>query len=93
MPSTFTARSSVDSLILAIRTGSVAWKQTTEAHGWIVNDRGPARHGLRFKVVLLTGSINARQAAAAIALERMASLVGTMMIVGAGAASALIGLP
>ena len=49
--------------------------------------------GEPLKVVLLSGSIDARQATAAIALERIAYLVGTTIIVGAGAACALIGLP
>ena len=49
--------------------------------------------GEPLKVMLLAGSIDARQATAAIALERMAYLVGTTIIVGAGAACALIGLP
>ena len=49
--------------------------------------------GEPLKVMLLSGSIDARQATAAIVLERIAYLVGTMMIVGAGAACALIGLP
>ena len=49
--------------------------------------------GEPLKVMLLSGSIDARQATAAIVLERIAYLVGTMMIVGAGAACALVGLP
>ena len=49
--------------------------------------------GEPLKVVLLSGSVDARQATAAVALERIAYLVGTMIIVGAGAACALIGLP
>ena len=49
--------------------------------------------GEPLKVMLLSGSIDARQATAAIALERIAYLVGTTMIVGVGAACALVGLP
>jgi phosphatidylglycerophosphate synthase len=49
--------------------------------------------GEPLKIMLLSGSIDARQATAAIALERIAYLVGTIMIIGAGAACALIGLP
>jgi phosphatidylglycerophosphate synthase len=49
--------------------------------------------GEPLKVVLLSGSIDARQATAAVALERIAYLVGTAIIVGAGAVCALIGLP
>ena len=41
--------------------------------------------GEPLKVVLLSGSIDARQAAAAVALERFAFLVGTTIIVGVGA--------
>ena len=49
--------------------------------------------GEPLKVVLLSGSVDARQATAAVALERIAYLVGTAIIVGAGATCALIGLP
>ena len=49
--------------------------------------------GEPLKVVLLSGSIDARQATAAVALERLAYLVGTTIIVGVGAACALIALP
>jgi phosphatidylglycerophosphate synthase len=49
--------------------------------------------GEPLKVLLLSGSVDARQAAAAVALERLAYLVGTTVIVGVGAALALIGLP
>ena len=41
--------------------------------------------GEPLKVVLLSGSIDARQATAAVALERLAYLVGTTIIVGVGA--------
>ena len=49
--------------------------------------------GEPLKVVLLSGSVDARQATAAIALERLAYLVGTTIIVGVGAVCALISLP
>jgi phosphatidylglycerophosphate synthase len=49
--------------------------------------------GEPLKVVLLSGSIDARQAAAAVALERIAFLVGTTIIVGVGAVLAMVGLP
>ena len=49
--------------------------------------------GEPLKVMLLSGSIDARQATAAIALERIAYLVGTTIIVGTGAACAMVGLP
>jgi len=49
--------------------------------------------GEPLKVLLLSGSVDARQATAAVALERIAYLVGTAIIVGVGAACALIGLP
>ena len=49
--------------------------------------------GEPLKVVLLAESIDARQATAAVALERLAYLVGTTIIVGVGAVVALIGLP
>jgi len=49
--------------------------------------------GEPLKVVLLSGSIDARQATAAVALERIAYLVGTTIIVGVGAVVAMIGLP
>ena len=42
--------------------------------------------GEPLKVMLLSDSIDARQATAAVALERIAYLVGTTIIVGAGAA-------
>jgi phosphatidylglycerophosphate synthase len=45
------------------------------------------------KVALLSESIDARQAAAAVALERFAFLAGTTMIVGLGAILAMVGLP
>ena len=41
--------------------------------------------GEPLKVVLLSGSVDARQATAAVALERVAYLVGTTIIVGIGA--------
>src|SRR4030095_8416351 len=49
--------------------------------------------GEPLKVVLLSGSIDARQAAAAVALERIAFLVGTTIIVGVGAGLAVVALP
>jgi phosphatidylglycerophosphate synthase len=49
--------------------------------------------GEPLKVVLLSGSVDARQAAAAVALERLAFLVGTTIIVGVGAVLAMVGLP
>ena len=45
--------------------------------GWIA--------GEPLKVVLLSESLDARQATAAVALERLAYLVGTTLIVGVGA--------
>jgi phosphatidylglycerophosphate synthase len=49
--------------------------------------------GEPLKVVLLSRSIDARQAAAAVALDRFAFLVGTTIIVGIGAVFAMVGLP
>ena len=49
--------------------------------------------GEPLKVVLLGDQINAREATAAVALERIAYLVGTTMIVGVGSVLALVGLP
>ena len=49
--------------------------------------------GEPLKVMLLSGSVDARQATAAVALERIAYLFGTTIIVGVGAVVALIGLP
>ena len=49
--------------------------------------------GEPLKVALLSGSIDARQATAAVALERIAYSVGTTIIVGVGAVVAMIGLP
>lgn len=49
--------------------------------------------GEPLKVVLLGDTIDARQATAAVALERLAYLVGTTIIVGVGSVLALAGLP
>jgi phosphatidylglycerophosphate synthase len=49
--------------------------------------------GEPLKVVLLTDSIDAREATAAVALERLAYLVGTTIIVGAGSLLAIVSLP
>jgi phosphatidylglycerophosphate synthase len=49
--------------------------------------------GEPLKVMLLSGSVDARQATAAVALERLAYLIGTTIIVGAGAVVAMIGVP
>jgi phosphatidylglycerophosphate synthase len=49
--------------------------------------------GEPLKVVLLTDSVDAREATAAVALERLAYLVGTTVIVGAGSLLALLNLP
>ncbi len=49
--------------------------------------------GEPLKVVLLADRVSARAATAAVALERIAYLVGTTLIVGVGSAAALIGLP
>ena len=49
--------------------------------------------GEPLKVLLLSGSVDARQATAAIALERLGYMVGTTIIIGVGAVLALIGLP
>jgi phosphatidylglycerophosphate synthase len=49
--------------------------------------------GEPLKVVLLGDSVDARQATAAVALERMAYLVGTTVIVGVGSVLAMATLP
>jgi phosphatidylglycerophosphate synthase len=49
--------------------------------------------GEPLKVVLLADTIDARQATAAVALERLAYLVGTTIIVGIGSIAAIVGLP
>ena len=49
--------------------------------------------GEPLKVVLLTDRIDARQATAAVALERIAYMVGTVVIVGIGSILAMAGLP
>ena len=49
--------------------------------------------GEPLKVVLLADRVDARQATAAVALERLAYLVGTTVIVGIGSAAAIAGLP
>ncbi|HMF60350.1 MAG TPA: hypothetical protein VK595_08260, partial [Vicinamibacterales bacterium] len=49
--------------------------------------------GEPLKVVLLGDSVDARQATAAVALERMAYLIGTTFIVGIGSALAIAVLP
>jgi phosphatidylglycerophosphate synthase len=49
--------------------------------------------GEPLKVVLLDGRVDARQAAAAVALDRLAFLVGTTLIVGAGSGLAMATLP
>ena len=49
--------------------------------------------GEPLKVVLLSDRIDTRQATAAVALERLAYLVGTVMIVGAASVSAMVWLP
>jgi phosphatidylglycerophosphate synthase len=49
--------------------------------------------GEPLKVVLLGDTVDAREATAAVALERIAYLIGTTLIVGAGSVLALIGLP
>jgi phosphatidylglycerophosphate synthase len=48
--------------------------------------------GEPLKVVLLGGTVDARQATAAVALERLAYLVGTTIIVGIGSILAMTGL-
>ena len=48
--------------------------------------------GEPLKVVLLSDRVNARDATAAVALERLAYLVGTTLIVGVGSIAALVGL-
>jgi phosphatidylglycerophosphate synthase len=49
--------------------------------------------GEPLKVVLLGDSVDARQATAAVALERMAYLIGTTVIVGVGSVVAMTALP
>lgn len=49
--------------------------------------------GEPLKVVLLADRVNPREATAAVALERIAYLVGTTMIVGIGSIAAMAGLP
>jgi phosphatidylglycerophosphate synthase len=49
--------------------------------------------GEPLKVVLLADRVDTRQATAAVALERLAYLVGTTIIVGIGSVAALVGLP
>jgi phosphatidylglycerophosphate synthase len=49
--------------------------------------------GEPLKVVLLADRVPAREATAAVALERIAYLVGTTFIVGIGSVAALVGLP
>jgi phosphatidylglycerophosphate synthase len=49
--------------------------------------------GEPLKVVLLTDSVDTRDATAAVALERLAYLVGTTVIVGIGSVLAMAGLP
>ena len=48
--------------------------------------------GEPLKVVLLADRVNARDATAAVALERLAYLVGTTLIVGVGSVAAIMGL-
>jgi phosphatidylglycerophosphate synthase len=49
--------------------------------------------GEPLKVVLLADRVPAREATAAVALERIAYLVGTTLIIGFGSVAAMIGLP
>jgi phosphatidylglycerophosphate synthase len=49
--------------------------------------------GEPLKVVLLADRVHPREATAAVALERLAYLVGTTLIVGVGSVAAIIGLP
>jgi uncharacterized membrane protein YbhN (UPF0104 family) len=49
--------------------------------------------GEPLKIVLLGDLVDPRQATAAVALERIAYLIGTTLIVGVGAMLALVGLP
>ena len=49
--------------------------------------------GEPLKVVLLADSVDAREATAAVALERLAYMVGTTIIVGIGSMLAIAGLP
>lgn len=49
--------------------------------------------GEPLKVLLLADRVDAREATAAVALERIAYMVGTMLIVGVGSLAAIAGLP
>jgi phosphatidylglycerophosphate synthase len=49
--------------------------------------------GEPLKVMLLADRVGARDATAAVALERIAYLVGTTLIIGLGSVAALVGLP
>jgi phosphatidylglycerophosphate synthase len=49
--------------------------------------------GEPLKVVLLADSVDSREATAAVALERLAYLIGTTIIVGAGSLAAIVILP
>ena len=49
--------------------------------------------GEPLKVMLLADRVGARDATAAVALERIAYLVGTTLIIGIGSVAALVGLP
>jgi hypothetical protein len=49
--------------------------------------------GEPLKIVLLTDAVDPREATAAVALERVAYLIGTTIIVGVGSVLAMIGLP
>lgn len=49
--------------------------------------------GEPLKVVLLNGRVDAREATAAVALERLAYMVGTTLIVGIGSVVAMLALP
>lgn len=49
--------------------------------------------GEPLKVVLLSDRVDAREATAAVALERLAYIVGTVIIVGIGSLGAIVGLP
>ena len=49
--------------------------------------------GEPLKVVLLADRVEAREATAAVALERLAYMVGTTLIIGIGSIAAILGLP
>src|SRR5690606_1139273 len=49
--------------------------------------------GEPLKVVLLNGRVDTREATAAVALERLAYMVGTAIIVGIGSVAAMLLLP